>query len=859
MTLDSLDLLVRRTALQREAMALLFRGDAQKRGGDLDTAIVTYGRLVDAIRGQLEIAQGMGETGAELRSVVDHLVSALTTRADICQSLGDLPSAKRLREEALSLTRRYLGEAGSAKEQRGLSGTYAMEGRFNDALVALAAARDFFEADGNVVEEVRTTVDLADLLHWLGDWERAERELEHARTVAEPHMADDPASTGAMTKSVLAGLQALVSDAGDGSSAVNGVELYRIAVELDYLGGLVAKTRGNLDRAWALFEKVRDHYVRLNVGAAIDYQLADVQVRRGDWRDAFERVRALESEFLRNQNLVQKYPALCRVRAEALLGLERREAALDTVRTGIERLERFTDPFVLWTLQALEARALGEMGRDAEAIAADKRAVETIDGLRSSPMGYRLDSTFLRDKRLVFDAAIRRAADAGDWRACLEFSEAIKSRSLRTRLSHGDREPEAEGPLAERFDTLSRELDGLEYRIFAGSADSQHLRDRRRELLAERVRVLERIRFSSPRWRGVTASQGWDIEALIAHLGEKDQRVLGLHAANGWVTAVLLDAEGGRVARMVLGSETCAALTAYGEALLAEEADPLASDPSRHFLIGARHLVPEAILEHALGGASLVIAPHGDLHLLPWASLIWSGKRLFEYCPVGVLPNLSCLPLLHRSRGAPTGAALVGAPDYTRFPLLSPLAEAPSEIATLAELHRDRLLEPPRTKGEATEAAFRSVATREDAEGAILHAACHASPEPFDPAYSGLLFSDSRVDAGEIARLRIAYADVVLSACSTGWRPVEVDGVVLEGDDFLGLPAAFLEAGAGAVLVSVPPADDRAAAAFTTAYHRSRVDGETPLHAFRNAQLAMVASGEHPVWSWSGFVLYGCV
>lgn len=121
---------------------------------------------------------------------------------------------------------------------------------------------------------------------------------------------------------------------------------------------------------------------------------------------------------------------------------------------------------------------------------------------------------------------------------------------------------------------------------------------------------------------------------------------------------------------------------------------------------------------------------------------------------------------------------------------------------------------------------------------------------------SGLLLSDAKVDAAEVARSRMPFQDVVLSACSTGWRPCEVQDVVLRADEVLGIPAGFLEAGARTVLVSIPKAQGGAAHKLVHRYHTHRVDGRTPMFAFREAQRDMLEAGIH-VGNWVGFTLYG--
>src|SRR5262249_35502020 len=189
-----------------------------------------------------------------------------------------------------------------------------------------------------------------------------------------------------------------------------------------------------------------------------------------------------------------------------------------------------------------------------------------------------------------------------------------------------------------------------------------------------------------------------------------------------------------------------------------------------------------------------LIAPHGRLHLLPWPSLPFNGRRLFEHMAVGVVPNLTCaLALDTVSRKAPR-AALAGVTTYPGLTQIQDLPFTGAELDTLAAFYGSRLITPPLINEAATETAVRALAAREDTASAVLHLSCHGTLSIEEPLASGVLLQDGKIDAAEWAQLRVQYDEVVLSACSTGWRPMSAQGVTLDGDDVLGAPGALLEA-----------------------------------------------------------------
>jgi CHAT domain-containing protein len=196
--------------------------------------------------------------------------------------------------------------------------------------------------------------------------------------------------------------------------------------------------------------------------------------------------------------------------------------------------------------------------------------------------------------------------------------------------------------------------------------------------------------------------------------------------------------------------------------------------------------------------------------------------------------------------------------SYAGLEGLKDLPSTRGELEDVGDLYRDcgAAVRGPLLDTEATEAAFWALTERVAGPGNVLHLSCHGTAVPNEPMSSGLLLADAKVDAAEVARAALPFDEVVLSACSTGWRPTEVGDIVLTADEILGMPAGFLEAGVKAVLVSISKAEGQAARALTTHYHRGRTAGEPPLRALQDAQKRMLASGRPP-GAWVGFALYG--
>jgi CHAT domain-containing protein len=78
------------------------------------------------------------------------------------------------------------------------------------------------------------------------------------------------------------------------------------------------------------------------------------------------------------------------------------------------------------------------------------------------------------------------------------------------------------------------------------------------------------------------------------------------------------------------------------------------------------------------------------------------------------------------------------------------------------------------------------------------------------------------------------------------------------GDDWVGLVQAFLSAGAGSVVASLWPVEDRATGELMEQFHRRLVTGVSPAIAIADAQRALIAnpSTARPRY-WAAFVVNG--
>lgn len=846
--------------LQLRVGSLFAHAEAVKLTRDYAAAHAGYTEYIAASRAYLKATVDFNalfpESPYTVPDVARPLVNALMVAADIAYSLGDRAASEALRMDAIDLSRTYLARRGTAESERSRAASLTLEGRFNEAIVALMGARDVALESGDRITLARIAIDLADVLQWLGDLRRAKEEIDHAASIIEPVVGERGITQGDVLTGVQTSISSILQGKGDPGDAERNVQLYRAFTEITYYRGLIAKSLGEWEEAEHHFARVLPEYRALGAAEGIECQLAQIKLGRGQHAEALNQARRLAPVFELG-HFRPKRGVLQKLLAECLHASGDSDAALRLVSESIQDLkQRHFDPDALWRSQLLSARIWSDKGDRAQALQAYREAIGTIIELRRAPLGYRLDSTFLADKKQLFWQGIAEAALADQGADCCRFMENIKSRTLTAVLSIPRSGSETGSGLNERFDALATQLDAIEYQAYREGWTRERT-SRHQALLEQRSELLERIRISDPRWRSLSQSPQLDLDALLEVLSGRSQAALTLYyQPPELIVALLFDGEI-RCAKVTMKGDVTSKLAAYAMNLQNKRPNPFQHDLSVEFSIQAMDLIPAPFLARASAARSLVVIPHGLLHVVPWAALVHEGKRLFERLPVGILPNLASL-LGRGDFAKPLGCALIGVAQYAGLEGLKDLPSTRSELEDIAGLYRDAALavRGPLLDADATEQAFWTLTQSVSGPGNMLHLSCHGTFVLNEPMTSGLLLFDAKLDAAEVARAVLRFDEVVLSACSTGWRPTRVGDVALNADEILGIPAGFLEAGAKAVLVSIPVSEGRAARALTTHYHRARVAGDTPLHSLQAAQKRMLQSSAAP-GTWVGFALYG--
>ena len=211
-------------------------------------------------------------------------------------------------------------------------------------------------------------------------------------------------------------------------------------------------------------------------------------------------------------------------------------------------------------------------------------------------------------------------------------------------------------------------------------------------------------------------------------------------------------------------------------------------------------LLPEFLRDFMKPKRRIIFSPHHSLHLFPFHAARWGTEGFVgtEFA-VRYVPNF-CAVLLPRTRRAEDRILAIGIREFAD-PAVQPLENIEDDAAAVAEFYRAHGSEVETLLGKDA-ARERIEALRQ--EGTLqkfrcVHLGTHGLSvfeTPEQPLESRLLVQNGSLDAMDIANLRLCAELVVLSACHSGQRAIELrDLGEVPGDDIFGLQSALFRSG----------------------------------------------------------------
>lgn len=627
-------------------------------------------------------------------------------------------------------------------------------------------------------------------------------------------------------------------------------------------------------------------------------------IGRAHWRlSATDRARAAVAKALALAQTTGELPAESRalqLQADIERAAHHDEAARAALERALDCAWRAADREAEAASLRRRAALRADLGHFDEAVTDARDALRLLDELRGQINEPELRRGYSENIRVYFDTYVDvlMRLDAvrpheGHAAAALVVADSARARGLRDLLREralGARRSVDQALLAreraavESLNVAARALERLPdaaSRVHRQAAE-EAVDTARRELDAVRGEV----RRTSPRYAELVDPAPLNLDDILQEPANDRQVILEywlgesrsyvwrvshgtLHSASLPARRVL---EGWALQwRRELGTAPAQAPTATFSELALTPAASAAAPSTAAGRLGAA-LFP--VLEHHPPPRQVAVVADGALQLVPF-SLLRSrpaAPALGATTDVTYLPSISTLRWLRRvtpRTAADVRVAIVADPQLqppgperrppsAGEPRFEPLPFARDEaraIATLLPRGRVARFEGPDASRQALLAANWSATS-------ILHLATHAVVDLQRPELSRVVLAqydergaplDGFLRLDDIYDLNAPVDLVVLSGCETAV------GRSLASEGIYSLSRAFFYAGASRVVASLWAVDDRATAAFMTAFYRALLrGGDSPAAALREAQRQIAAT---PRWAseyyWGGFVLQG--
>lgn len=826
---------------------------------------------LDGARRYLDSALALNRREGRAENAATNLVNL----AGLASTDGDFSRAESLYASALGTWRASGQWADVADAERGLGELEIRRGDYPAARAHLVAALALYERTGPARDALQVRQTLGSVLAAQGDLQGALDELGATENLADSARLGADAMAGvALARADLAaqlnhdaeaqrlylGAEALARRAGDAASEAGA----RVGRALLLMG------RDDLAGAGRLLDLALQSQLSggdRRSAAVTRVWLGEVALRRGDTRGARAQLERASQDLARLGDPVAQAAALgSRGDLEARAGLP--AAAESAYGAALASVGDRTAPDVTWRLHAGLGMVRQARGAANAAVLQYHAAIRDIELAGRTIRVPERRSDYLADKWNVYVRLAQLEQSLGRADAAFDVSEQLRARELRDLLAQGRvsaSEDTASGLVAREQD-LRRHIAELTRRLEVDAGSGQGARGPNvapgapvsREALVRAQEaytdLLMEMRERAPRHAALVAPSSVTWRDVARHLDADQAFVEYLISDDGALA-------------FVLTRDTLAAIPLRAtRAELARTVDFARATivPGETATLGSLWRTPLAELHRALmdpversgllaGKRRLIIAPHAELHYVPFAALLdaGSGRFLVERYQVMVTPSATVWLALGARRPPRRANGVLGL-----APRPDALHASRAEMAAVAGLRGADVRVV--TGSAATVELFR----REAPGRRLLHLATYGVLNKQNPLFSYVELAPSGADGGALAvhdvfGLDLAADLVVLSACQTGLASGAL-GDVPAGDDWVGLSQAFLTAGAARVIATLWPVQDQASAQLMQQFYRVYRLGDDPGRALAAAQRALlVAPATASPYYWAGFQLVG--
>ncbi|MFT5999406.1 MAG: tetratricopeptide (TPR) repeat protein [Neolewinella sp.] len=508
---------------------------------------------------------------------------------------------------------------------------------------------------------------------------------------------------------------------------------------------------------------------------------------------------------------------------------------------------------------AIRANILHKEGDVAGAMEVIRLTDQLADLLRMDFNGQ-VSNLFWRQEALpLYELGIELSREADDAESVFYFLEKSRSILLLEALLNADVRENISPGLATRLAATEHELRLLRSKAIGVDTTIQEETARRVVALSDSLQQLRTILtdrypgagilLTSPSLteieeaREILKQVGWDRQ-IHFFLGEKKAVAFSLTATEATVVDLgptwLLE----RLTRELLLFYTDVKI------IDSHPADFTAAS----YAVYEKLLVPLNIAE----GERLLIIPDGALAYVPFAALVTekndaevaNASYLIRRNQVSFAQSTTVLSKQASARRHGSGDAFAFSP----FTSVSPKSTAPILPFSEAEIAGLRNHYPGTWLTDTAASRAGLLASLHDQS--IIHLSTHAFAAIDLGEPPRILTATEPVYLSDIYGLRLQADLVMLSACQSNIGPL------LQGEGVFSLGRAFTAAGAGGVVASLWPLNDRAASEIVTGFYDELAGGARKPEALHEAQLAYLNREDLPAYLkspyyWAGLTYYG--
>ena len=500
------------------------------------------------------------------------------------------------------------------------------------------------------------------------------------------------------------------------------------------------------------------------------------------------------------------------------------------------------------------------------AMSAYRQGIGAFTKVRRNFWQPALAGSYLQAPSRIFDKAIVLAAKAEYHQDALQFIESYKASTLLRQLSASNVFVD---PKSQELDDLRAEINWLQEQLrasFDQPTTLKHALQSRqiRTQLIEKARKYDVLKARCERQSlsdktTTTLPHTFNLHLfreLVTNVLGKNWVALDYFIAESQLVMVIITPDNCQVHSSTISARVIMAL----EACMKARRNSIPPHLNDLNILGDL-LIPSFVAKHLTTDTYMLVAPHKELHGIPWAAIqpSFASKPMVCMCIPSVVPSFHSLILLCeraslRVAQSRDSGLLVGLSDFNGLRIDLPHVKDEINALYLKLGPNGHLL----FEKDATWVKLVKLSNKEKqlhpqkglARFAWMHIASHFFSDTHTGRLSGIALRDGDIWLDQLRDLAPLPDLVTFSACNS------IYSFVYEGDEHVGLPATCLTAEANSVVGSTWPILDNAASEFSTAFYSYYLEGLSPAQALTQVQRQIIERGDK-INNWASFVCVG--